>query len=55
MTVLGKSPRPIMCTAASLNADQTRIQLCNCLHQLRASHLSAQHDFSRQIHAMQLE
>jgi hypothetical protein len=55
MTALGKSPRLIMCTAASLNADHTLLQLCNCLHQLRAPHLSAQHDLSRPIHAMRLE
>jgi hypothetical protein len=44
-----------MCAAASLNADQTRFQLCNCLHQLRPPHLSAQSHLSRRIHAVQLE
>jgi hypothetical protein len=34
VTELGKSPPPVMCTAASFNADQTRLQLCNRLHQL---------------------
>jgi len=55
MAVLAKSASPIMCAAACLNADQTRLQLRNALHQLRAPHLSAQHHLARQVDAMQLK